>query len=331
MTKKGIFTLVVLMWFVAAGSLVEAASRKVRSGDSTPEFSVKMLSGDTYAYTPKSERALMVVFLSAKQKNSFRAQTDLVRILSEVPDSNQVLDVVIALDDPNAFSPLTSLKSKFSDRMVVTLDQDHHLWGGFGAIAMPTVVIANPQGQVVCFEAGYGYNFARVIHAHLNQVLGVETDVTQAAMSQVSTVSNSTQNAKLSRLMNAANMMAARGHYEAAISEMKKAQAQDPNSVEVVVSLAKLYCKISDGKEALETLDGVTGKSRLQKAQIHVVAGWAYRLTGQLDAALKALLHATEQAPEEAQAFYELGRVYEARGLKDEALTAYRRALALLL
>jgi tetratricopeptide (TPR) repeat protein len=330
MTKKGIYALVVLMWFVAAGSPVEAASRKVRSGDSTPEFSVVMLSGDTYAYTPQSEKALMVVFLSAKQKNSLKAQTDLVRILGQISDSAEDLTVVIALDDPNAFSPLTSLESKFSDRMIVTLDQDHHLWGGFGAIAMPTVVIANPQGQVVCFEAGYGYNFARVVHAHLNQVLGVETDVTQAAMSQVSTVSNSTQNAKLSRLINAANMMAARGHYEAAISEMKRAQAQDPNSVEVVVSLAKLYCRASKGKEAIDALQGVVGGSRSQKAQILLVSGWAYRLTGDLDAALKSLLGATEQAPEEAQAFYELGLVYESKGLKDEALKAYRHALALL-
>ncbi len=62
-----------------------------------------------------------------------------------------------------------------------------------------------------------------------------------------------------------------------------------------------------------------------------MVTGWAYRLTGRMDDAQKALLRATELAPGEAQAFYELGRVYEAKGLKDEALAAYRRALALLL
>ncbi len=331
MSKTRMVVLVLMMWVVTGATPATAASRKVRPGDAAPGFSVETLSGDTYVYTGQSETALMVVFLSAKQNNSFKAQTDLVRILGELPDSNQVMDVMIALDDPNAFSALTALKDRVSGQMVVTYDQGHHLWGQFGAIAMPTVVIASAQGQVVCFEAGYGFNFARVVRIHLSQVLGADVDVTQAAMSSVGTVSNSTQEAKLARLMNAAHMMAARGHLEAAIVEIKKAQVLDPNGVDTRVGLAKLYCRMSKGKEALEILDGVTGKSRSQKAKIHLVSGWAYRLIGQMDAALKALRQATEQAPEEAQAFYELGRVYEARGLKDEALAAYRRALALLL
>jgi tetratricopeptide (TPR) repeat protein len=331
MSKTGMVIVVLMMWVVAGANPVMAASRKVRSGDVTPEFSVTDLSGDTYAYTREGQTALMVVFLSARQESSFKAQTDLVRILGELPDSNQVMDVVIALDDPNAFSDVTSMKGRVSGQMVVTRDQDHHLWGRFGVIAMPTAVIASPQGQVVCFEAGYKYNFARMIRSHIDQVLGVAVDVTEATMNQVGTVSNNTQKAKLARLINAAHMMAARGHFEAAIVEIKKAQALDPNGLDTRVGLAKLYCKISKGKEAIETLDGVIGKSRTQKAQILMVTGWAYRLTGQLEAALKALLRATEQAPEEAQAFYELGRVYEAKGLKDEALKAYRRALVLLL
>ena len=96
------------------------------------------------------------------------------------------------------------------------------------------------------------------------------------------------------------------------------------------MSLAKLYCRASKGEEAIETLQGVMGESRSEKAQVLLVSGWAYRLTGDLDAALKSLLGATEQAPREAQAFYELGLVYESKGLKDEALQAYRHALALL-
>ncbi len=323
--------IVVLMMCVAAGvNPVTAASRKVRPGDTAPAFTATDLSGKTYAYTGQSDSSLMVVFLSHKQESSLKAQVDLVRLLGKVPDSNQVMDVVIALDDPNAFSALTALKDRVSGQMVVTRDQGHHLWGQFGAIAMPTVIIADAQGQVVCFEAGYGFNFARVVHSHLSQVLGAEVDVAQTTMNQVGTVSNSTQKAKLARLINAARLMAARGHVEVAVLQMKKAQALDPNGIDTRVALAKLYCKMSKGKEALETLDGVTGQTRSQKGQVDMVAGWAYRLTGQPDLALKALVRATEQAPEEAQAFYELGRVYEAKGLKDEALKAYRHALALL-
>lgn len=330
MNRRRICT-VILLWSVVAGANpVAAASRKIRVGDTAPEFSVQDLTGQTSAYAHQDEKALMVIFLSARQKNSFKAQTDLVRILGELAESGEALDVVIALDDPNAFSDLTTLKGDFSGRMAVTLDQGHHLWGGFGGIAMPTVVIADAQGKVVCFQAGYGYNFSRVVHAHVNQVLGTETDVTQASMNQVGTVSNNTEKAKMARLINAANMMAGRGHLEPAILEMQKARALDPNSLEAGLGLAKLYCKTSKGKEAREILQGLTGRSRSERAQILVLSGWAYRLAGQVEDALKVLLFATEQAPDEAQAFYELGRVYEIKGLKDEALNAYRRALILL-
>lgn len=322
----------VLLMVVVAGNVPGsmAASHKIKPGDPTPEFSVLDLSGDTYTYKHENDNALMVLFLSARQKTSFKAQTDLVKILGQLSESAKALDVVIALDDPNAFSALTELKRRASSRLIVTLDQTHHLWGRFGVIAMPTVVISNAQGQVVRYEAGYGYNFAPVVRSHLDKVLGVESEV-QASVNQVTTVSNGTPKAKLARLINAANMMAARGHFEAAILEIQKAQDLDPNSVEVRLSLAELYCRASKGKEALETLQDVTGRSRSQKAQILSVSGWAYRLTGHLDDALKALMSATEQAPEEAQAFYELGRVYELKGLKDEALDAYRRALGILL
>ncbi|MCP4455546.1 MAG: tetratricopeptide repeat protein [Planctomycetes bacterium] len=331
MSKTGMVLMVLMMWVVAGTNPAMAASRKVKPGETAPEFSVKDLSGDTYAYTGQSKAVLMVVFLSARQESSFKAQDDLVRILGDLSDSNQVMDLVIALDDPNAFSALTGLKGGVCGQMTVIRDEDHHLWGQFGAIAMPTVVLMSAQRQVVCFEAGYGFNFARVVRSHLRQVLGAEVDVTQTAMNQVGTVSNNTQKAKLARLINAARLMAARGHVEVAVLEMKKAQALDPNGIDTRVAVAKLYCEISKGKEALETLDGVIGQTHSQKGQVDMVAGWAYRLTGQMDAALKALLRATEQTPGEALAFYELGRVCEAKGLKDDALAAYRRALALLL
>jgi tetratricopeptide (TPR) repeat protein len=331
MTKTYIHVLVTLMWVVSGTAPVEAGtSRKIRLGDVTPEFSVLDCTGSTYTYTPQGDKALMVVFLSAKQANSFKAQTDLVRILGQLDQSAKAMTVVIALDDPNAFDALTGLIPRFAGKIVVTLDESHHLWGGFGAIAMPTVVIANKQGKVVAFEAGYGYNFSPVVRSYVNQVLDLETSTSPASLDQVQTVSNDTQAAKLSRLLKAADMMAARGHMDAAISEVKKASEIDPNAVEIRLVLAELYCKSSKGEEALETLQDVTGRSPLQEAKILLVCGWAHRLMGRVDEALTVLVRATQLAPGDARAFYELGRIYELKGLKDEALNAYRHALALL-
>ncbi|MCF7974568.1 MAG: tetratricopeptide repeat protein [Phycisphaerae bacterium] len=331
MNKTCMHALVVLM-LVVAGILpaVAAGSRRVQPGDVAPEFSVRDLAGQTYTYTPQGEKALMVMFLSAKQASSFKAQTDLVRILGGIQESAKAMDVVIALDDPNAFSSLTRLKPEYAGQMVVTLDEDHHLWGRFGAIAMPTLVVVNTQGQVVGFEAGYGYNFSPVIHDYVNKALGLETNATQASLTQVDTVSNGTQAAKLSRLLKAADMMAAKGHLEVAIVEVKKASAMDPNAIDIRLALAELYCKASKGQEALDTLQDIKGRSPSQNAKILLISGWAHRQMGHLDKALDVLVRATELAPRDARVFYELGRIYELKGLKDEALNAYRHALTLL-
>jgi len=307
-----------------------AASHHVKPGDPLPEFSVQDLSGNTYAYNRQEKKALMIMFLSADQTRSVKAQTDLARTLSELDESlAKAMVVVIALNDPNAFPALTGLKGQFSGQMIVTLDQGHHLWGRFGVIAMPTVVIADKQGKVVRYEAGYGYNFAPVIRSHVNQVLGVDSnDLTST--DQVTTVANSTADAKLGRLLSAAHMMADRGHFDAAIIEIKKAIELDPNALDAKLVLAELYCKTLKGEEALVSLQDVTGRTRSQKAKISLISGWAFRLTGRVDEALDALVIATSLAPRDARAFYELGRAYELKGLKDEALKAYRHALDLL-
>lgn len=320
-----------LVMSIAAGIFpAEAASRKIRTGDIIPEFSVQTLSGDTYTFTGQDKKALVVVFLSAKQASSFKAQTDLVRVLSQPIESTQAMEIVIALDDPNAFSALTAVKHPESRRMVVTLDEGHHLWGHFRAIAMPTVIIADAEAKVVCFEAGYGFNFSRVVRSRMEQVLGAEADVSDVSLNKVTTVANSTHRAKILRLINAANMMARREHYDAAIVEMKKAQAMDPNAVEVRTNLGRLYCKANRAPEAIELLKDTTGVTPIEKAQMLTVTGRAYRLTRKLDEALKSLQLATQQVPNQAEALYELGQVYELKGLKDEALQAYRQALTLV-
>jgi tetratricopeptide (TPR) repeat protein len=331
MSKTCIGALAFLIMIVAAANpVMGASSRRVKPGDITPEFSVLDLSGNTYAYSRESKKALVVLFLSAKQGSSFKAQTDLVRILSQLSDSSKGLDIVIALNDPNAFTDLTDLKKQLKGEMVVTLDREHHLWGRFGAIAMPTVVIANAQGRVVRFEAGYGYNFAPVIRSSLAETLGAPSDLTQASDDRVETVSNATPKAKMGRLINAANMMAAKGHFDAAIVEIKKVLALDPNAIEIQLALAELYCKTSQGNEAIKLLQHTKGNTRVQKAQIYFIIGWSHRLAGHPDEAIRALTQATELAPEEPKAFYELGRIYEKKGLRDKALAAYRHALDLL-
>ncbi len=54
------------------------------------------------------------------------------------------------------------------------------------------------------------------------------------------------------------------------------------------------------------------------------------RQTNQLDAAEKLLVEATTRNPKSSRGFFELGKIYQARGQFEKAMVSYRKALAKL-
>jgi len=307
-----------------------AGSRRLHPGDPVPAFSVMDLTGQTYTYDREAQRALMVVVLSAEQDYSLKAQADLETILGSLGRAAADLDLVVSTDDPNAFRNLIAGDKPFAGRMIMTLDSDYRLWGKFGIIAVPTVVICSPDSKVLWVEAGYGYDFAPVVRARLNQALGIAQATSPDAAGVVSTVVNDTVEAKVKRLLQAAELMSSRGDTEAAITEAQRAHQLDANSPEVRIRLGELLCKNGQGREALALLDGTTVPNRAVQARIRLVQGWAHRQAGHLDRAEKMLLEALELDRSSARAYFELGRVYEAQQATDEALEAYRQALRLV-
>ena len=169
-----------------------------------------------------------------------------------------------------------------------------------------------------------------MIRARLNQALGIAQSVSPESAGVVSTVKNDTLDARIKRLLQAADLMSRRGHIEAAVTEVQKALELDPNAVDVYLKLGELYCKSGRGPEALQALQKVESQNQTQKVQLNLMLGWAHRLAGQLDEAEKVLQSVISMDAESARAFFELGRVYEQKGQKDQALEAYRQALKLV-
>ena len=62
--------------------------------------------------------------------------------------------------------------------------------------------------------------------------------------------------------------------------------------------------------------------------RIYVGIGWALRQTGQLREAIDAFLEAVRLAPDLAEAHYQLGEILEQSGQHEEAIKAYRAAVA---
>ena len=281
----------------------------------------------------------MTVFLSVGHQKSDRAVADVKKIVTRLAGKADAFGAVLVITyprggsspgggDPNGQPPATSFDKYAADGFTVLPDPEYKIWGKFGVIATPTVVISDTDGKVLWVEAGYGYDFAPVVRARLYQALGLE-DASQAEQAgQVKTVANNTVSARAKRHLRMAELLKKKGRTKSAIREIEKARLLDPNSVPIALEVGWMCCEVGDAAAAIKAVGKVKGANRLEKSKLALVMGWAHRLSGDLDTAQKHLLEAIDNDPRLDRAYFELGRVYHEKKDFENAAKAYFKALS---
>ena len=309
--------------------------RRIGIGSKIPEFTTSDIYGNSLNYRHGNGKVLVAIFLSTKQKHSNKAAMDIKRIMSKLRSHTKRLSVVVAVDDPNDL-PFAIHDPNIPDPnqpgidINIVTDKERKLWGIFGIIATPTVIISDTNDTVLWVKAGHGYDFAPVVQARLNQALGIEQQIDPNEAGLVKTVTNATTAARIKRHIQMAKMLQEKGRTESAVTQMKIARELDPNSVELALEMSSLLCSIGKGNVALEILEGVKAGGNIEKSKLLTITGWAKRQMKNFEEAEKVLLEATKLNPNESRAFFELGRIYQARGDKDKAMEAYYHALLLI-
>jgi len=311
------------------------AGRRIGIGTKMPEFSASDVSGKLFDYKHGNRKVLVAVFLSSRQKQSIRAATDIKGIMNKLRNQAKNLSVIVAVEDPNnqnfIWSDLKSSEPNEPGIIVnVVIDTEYKLWGKFGIIATPTVIISDTNDTVLWVKAGHGYDFAPVVQARLNQALGIAQEIDPNEAGHVRTVTNATLDARAKRHLQMAKMLYKKGRIESAIEEMRKARELDPNSVELILDIGELLCSIGQGKSALEILEGVEPRGNIEKSKLLLITGWAKRQMNSFEEAEKLLLEVIKFNPKSGRALFELGQIYQARGEVEKAMLTYYQALTLL-
>jgi len=298
-------------------------------GEKMPEFSGTTADRQVFTYKHNQGKALMVVFLSPGHKRSARAVADVEEIVRQLGTNAERLQIVIAVNDSNGVDFSSMQKGQAKD-VHVLLDSEYKLWGKFGIIAIPTVVISDTNDKVICVKAGHGYDFVPMVRAYLNQALGLAQKKAPEDTGRVRTVANGTITARLKRHLQMAKMLEQKGRLESAIAEIQKARELDPNFSKAALELGELFCRAGRSKSALDITESLKVTSRLDKARLLLISGWAKRQMGDLDAAEKLLLEATRLDPKFTRALFELGKVYQSRQEIDKAMKSYHKALTVI-
>lgn len=324
---------VTFCWFLTVRT-ANCAGRRISIGEKMPEFSASDLSGNLFDYKHGNGKVLMAVFLS-EQENSTRAATDIKGIMSILAGQANHLSVVVAVNDPNnqnifCSEPNEPDPNELCAVVHIVADSEYKLWGKFGIIATPTVIISDMNDTVLWVQAGHGYNFASVVQARLNQALGIAQKIDPNEAGRVRTVTNATMDARAIRHMQMAKMLQKKGKIDSAIVQMRKARELDPNSSKLALELGKLLSATGRGKEALEVIEGIPAISRHDKAELLTASGSAKRQLGELDKAEELLMQASKLDTRSGRIFFELGQVYQAKGEVEKAMLTYYRALELV-
>jgi tetratricopeptide (TPR) repeat protein len=305
--------------------------RRIPEGVLIPEFYAVDTTGKPFACTRSSGKVLILAFLSSQQKHSREAVEDIFRTLSSIPsDKLTSLQVAFVLQNVDNREFIASIQKEAPSVVHILDDDQYHIWGKFGVIATPTVLISDPQGKVVCVKPGHAPDFASVVKSRLFQALEIPHDVILDDTSTVRTVSNSTMSAKAKRHLQMAKLLSKNGRVNSAIKQAQMAYEIDSNSPEVALELGELLCRTGQAQKAIKLINSLSGQSNRDKARINLIIGWAKRQLDQLEEAEIHLQKGIQQDPMLPRLYFELGRIYQHRNDSEKAMEAYFQALLLI-
>lgn len=305
--------------------------RRIPEGALVPEFRAVDVTGKPFAYTRSSGKVLVLAFLSSQQKSSQEAVEDILGALSSVPsDRLTSLQVAFVLQDVDDSEFISSIQKDSPAVVRILNDDGYHLWGKFGVIATPTLLISDSQGKVLCVKPGHAYDFWQVVKSGLYQALRIPYDVDPDDTSSVRTVANSTMSAKARRHLQMAELLSRKGRIVSAIEQAQMAYKIDPNLPEVALELGELLCRAGQAQRAIEFVSALSVQNPRDKARINLALGWANRQMGRLEEAEKFLQEGIRQDSTLPRLYFELGRIYQQRNDCEKAMQAYFRALQLI-
>ena len=323
-----------LLWIVLINTILFsgttlAALRGFQTGEKMPEFSAVNINDVNYAYEYDKGKPLLVLFISMGQQGSSRAAADINQVISNFgKDANNLEVTVIVEDSNNVFKK--SEEFRLLKKFNIIIDSEYKLWGKFGMIATPTVIISDANDNIEWVKAGHNYDFIPNVRNHISHVLGLSKEPAEDEV-QVKTAVNDTNLSHVKRLLDMAKILSDKGKTESAIDEVLKAKQLDPNSNEVKLNLAELLCKSNKNQEALDIIEEIRTTSNIEKAKALTLTGWANRQMDKLEIAQNCLLEALSNDPESVRTLFELGNVYRVQGETEKAMKVYYDALAIVL
>ncbi len=304
------------------------ALRNLPAGSPIPPFSVTRGDGETLTNETCKGKVTLILFLRPEHEDSLEALAVADDFVEADSGANLAVVAVSTRDDPKGV--FRALLQQQQTAIDVAADPKRKMYSDFGVIVTPTALLVDGKGilryVIPHLPPGYG----RRLQTHADFLFGKIDENEHARRLELKAETESKAARSYSRRLAYARLMVRAGKLDAALPVLGKLRAEKPASASSAALLATIHLLRGEVRPAADLLAPFAGAPdpsadlRLARARLALAEKKPEEAEKQLAEIEKP------PARETASLFLQLGRLYEKKGTKDQALAAYRRALEVL-
>ncbi len=310
------------------GASAQGDGKKIIPGDLIPPYQLFTRSGEPIEHDAHQGEVRVLIYVIAKQRGSERAIADASKVVKDLKD--QPIHLVFVTADTDQADYFAEFWKEKRITPPLAFDPQRTLYADLGLIAFPSTLIIDPDGKLIHALSTHSPNYPYVLEGYIRHALGTLDDAGLSEYLKARQLPTSSPASQAARHRAVARLMREKGLDEAAEKELLSALELDPQSLDVRLDLAELYLHLDRIDEASAYIKQV---QRVDAGHRHamLLEGIVLFRQGNDEQAQAVLTQALKLNPDPARTHYYLGRVAEAQGNKDQALTHYRQALERLL
>ncbi len=312
--------------FLLAAAVAAPADqlRNVQPGQALPPLEATGLDGKPVRSADLSGKVTVLVYLSARQRQSEEALASAHRVISSLGQADVKLVYLSA--DVDQADYFRQLRDKTMAHEPFVLDEGRAYYGKLGLIVFPTTAIADRDWKLRHVIASWTRDYEQQLEAYTRHARGEfdEAELQKRLTAKADEKNESRARAERHRAV--AAVLRGKGLLDDAAQELQQALSADPNYAEAHVDLADLLVaqgKLDDAEKRLNEL--LTREPAARGARLTL--GLVKLRRNQLDEAEKLLKEALLMNPDPVRAHYYLGQLYERKGDTAAAAEHYREGL----
>ncbi len=302
----------------------------LKPGDPAPDFQIRTIDGKEITLSNLKEKIVILTFWKRGQDYSVKTLADLERIYQEYRDRGVT---VLAFNGDKASEPeIRSIGTAQNLSYLLASDPEFEVYGRFGVMVLPTTLLIGPEGELTYYRSIHSRDFYQQFRGQVRLLLGEVTQAQlEAELNPQKMQERSKARTKATRYLNLGRMLMELNYKDKAHVELEKAAHADPSFPDPHLLLARLYLEDREvSKAGAELKQALRLNPGSKEGKLHQGLNYAGQVEDGL--AISVLQELVENNPKPpAEAYYEIGKIYQKLNKTSEALEAYQMALDLLL